>query len=128
MKMVATPNKVKKEIQVVTFQPETADGQIEFEFDVNDSGKYKISAVLVDNIYGGKYQPFIDENPAGIELDMVSTGGDWTEYVFGLFKLEKGKHIFTLKGKGDSPKMRPSLPKKYSIGISSLILLRIEDL
>ena len=128
MKMVATPNKVKKEIQVVTFQPETGDGQIEFEFDVIDSGKYKISAVLVDNIYGGKYQPFIDENPAGIELDMVSKGGNWTEYVFGLYKLEKGKHTFTLKGKGDSPKMRPSLPKKYSIGISSLILLRIEDL
>ena len=44
------------------------------------------------------------------------------------FKIEKGKHLFTLKGRGDSPKMRHSFPKKYYIGISSLILLRIEDL
>ncbi|NOR75732.1 MAG: DUF2961 domain-containing protein [Draconibacterium sp.] len=128
LKMKATPDKVRKEIEVIHFEPETPDGQIEFEFDVNENGKYKISAVLADAIIGGKYQPFIDNKPAGPELDMVSKEGNWTEYVFGLFKLEKGKHTFTLKGKGDSPKMRPSLPKKYYIGISSIILLRIEDL
>ncbi len=128
LKMKATPDKVRTEIVAIHFEPETPDGQIEFEFEVNDSGKYKISAVLADEINGSKYQPFIDNNLAGPELDMASKGGNWTEYVFGLFKLEKGKHLFTLKGRGDSPKMRHSFPKKYYIGISSLILLRIEDL
>ncbi len=128
LKMKATPDKVNKDITRILFEPETPDGQIEFEFDVNKNGKYKISAILLDAIFGSKYQPFIDNKPVGPELDMASKGDDWTEYVFGLLQLEKGKHSFTLKGKGDSPKMRHSLPKKYSIGISSLILLRIEDL
>ncbi len=126
--MEAVPDHVKKEIQAVTFSPGVPDGTITFDFEVQNEGKYKVSAVLVDGIFGGKYQPFIDEKPAGPVLDMVSKGGDWKEYVFGLFQLEKGKHAFTLKGRGDSPRMRPSLPKKYEIGISTLILLRIEDL
>jgi len=127
-KMKAVPNKVKKEIQAVTFEPEKPDGEIEFEFEVKETGKYKVSAVLADAIYGGRYQPFVDEYPAGPELDMVSKGGDWTEYVFGLFKLEKGKHTFSLKGRGASPNIRHSIPKKFAIGISTIILLRIDDL
>ncbi len=128
LKVNATPDKIKKEINAVTFQPGTPDGRIEFTFEVNEAGKYKVSAVLADALFGGRYQPFIDGNPAGPELDMVSKGGDWTEYVFGLFRLEKGSHTFSLEGRGDSPRMRPSLQKKYAVAISSLILLRIEDL
>ena len=124
----AVPDKVKKEVEAVTFQPGVPDGNIEFEFEVTEAGKYKMSAVLADNLFGGVYQPFVDDKPAGPALDMVSKGGDWTEYVFGLFVLEKGKHTLSFKGMGDSPKMRPSLMKKYEIGVSSIILLRIEDL
>jgi len=83
--MKATPDKVRKEIVAIHFEPETPDGQIEFEFEVNEHGKYKISAILIDAIYGSKYQPFIDNKPVGPELDMASKGGDWTEYVFGLY-------------------------------------------
>ncbi len=128
MKMKAEPNKVKKEIQAVTFAPEIPDGKIEFVFEVKEQGKYKVSAVLADAIYGGKYQPFVDDETAGPELDMVSKGGDWTEYVFGLFKLNKGKHTFALKRRGASPNVRNSIPKKFAIGISTIILLKIDDL
>jgi hypothetical protein len=128
LKVKAVPDKLKKEAEAVTFSPEVPDGRIEFEFDVKKPGKYKVSAVLADNLFGGVYQPFVDDKPAGPALDMVSKGGDWTEYVFGLFRLEKGKHTFSLEGRGDSPKMRPLLKKKYEIGVSSIMLLRIEDL
>ncbi len=129
LKMKATPDKAKKDdIRVVYFQPETGDGEIEFEFDVNESGTYKFSAILADSVFGSRYQPMLDGKPAGPVLDMNSKGGDWSEYVFGVFKLEKGKHAFKLKGKGASPNMRPSLPPKFAVGISSLMLLRLEDL
>ena len=128
MKVKAEPDKIKKEDVVVTFQPGEPDGRIDFELNVDEPGKYKVSAVLADNLFGGKYQPYVDGKTAGPVLDMVSKGGDWNEYVFGLFHLEKGKHTLSFEGKGDSPRMRPSLPKKYEIGVSSIILLRIEDL
>ncbi|MDP2338760.1 MAG: DUF2961 domain-containing protein [Bacteroidota bacterium] len=128
LRMKATPDKIRKETAVIHFEPETPDGEIEFDFDVKESGRYKLSAVLVDDIFGSRYQPLVDDRPAGPILDLVSKGSDWTEYSFGVFKLEQGNHKFKLRGKGASPNRSPSLPEKFSIGISSLILLRLEDL
>ncbi len=128
LKMKASPNKVEKEILAVNFSPETPDGEIEFEFKVKESGSYKVSAVLFDGVFGGMYQVFIDDQPVGPVLDMNSKGGDFREYNFGNFKLEPGKHSFKLIGKGNSPNKRPSLINKYQVGISTLILLRLEDL
>jgi hypothetical protein len=59
---------------------------------------------------------------------MVSKSENWKPYNFGLFNLKQGKHELKLVGKGPSPMIRASLTKKFAIGISSLILLRIEDL
>ncbi len=128
LKMNATPDKIRKETAIIHFEPETPDGEIEFEFDVKESGSYKLSAVLVDHVFGSRYQPLVDDKPAGPILDMVSKGSDWTEYSFGVFKLDQGKHKFTFLGKGASSNRSPSLPEKFYIGISSLILLRLEDL
>jgi len=128
LKMKASPNKTAREKVGIQFLPETPDGSIEFEFEVKKSGRYKISAVLVDDLYGSRYQPLIDNHPAGPVLDMASKGGDWTEYNFGYFGMNPGKHKFRLQGKGLSPGRNLALPKKYAIGISSLILLRLEDL
>lgn len=60
--------------------------------------------------FGSRYQPLVDDKPAGPILDMVSKGGDLTEYCFGDFKLDQGKHKFKLQGKGASPNRRQSLP------------------
>ena len=128
LKMKANPDKMAREKAGIQFLPETPDGSIEFEFEVKESGRYKISAVLVDDLFGSKYLPLIDDQPAGPVLDMASKGDDWTEYNFGYFNLDHGKHQFKLQGKGVSQGRNLALPEKYAIGISSLILLRIEDL
>jgi hypothetical protein len=128
LEMNASPNKTKKELVAVHFTPEIPDAEIDFKFEVTDPGSYKISAVLADGIFGGMYQPLIDDKPAGPVLDLVSKGGNFREYFFGNFKFEKGIHSFQLKGKGNSPYKRPSLINKFQVSISTLILLRLEDL
>ncbi len=128
LEMKALLNKVKKEMVAVHFAPETPDGEIEFKFEVTESGTYKISAILADGPFGGMYQPFVDDQPAGPVLDMVSKGGNFMEHNFGNFKLEPGEHSFKLKGKGASPHKRPSLIDKYQVSISTIILLRLEDM
>lgn len=128
LKFKATPEKIEEEKAGINFVPEQPDGEIEFEFDVKESGRYKFSAVLVDNIFGSSYQPIIDNQPTGPVLDMMSKGGHWREFVFGVFKFEKGKHIFKLHGKGASLNSRPDVPKIYAVGISSFSLLPIESL
>ena len=74
------------------------------------------------------YQPLIDNQPIGPVLDMISKGGDREGFVFGVFKFEKGKHIFKLQGKGASVNSRPDVVQKYAVGISSLWLLCIDGL
>ena len=128
LKMKALPDKITAESDGIHFNPGTPDGEIEFEFNVNESGRYKISAVLGDDLFGSKYQPLIDDQPAGPILDMASKGGDWTEYNFGYFNLKPGDHAFKLHGKGASENRHLALPEKFAVGISSLILLRLEDL
>lgn len=81
----------------------------------------------MDDLLGSRYQPLIDDQPAGPVLDMAG-GSGWTEYNFGYFNMSHGKHQFKLLGKGISPNRNLALPEKYAVGISSLIVLRPEDL
>jgi Protein of unknown function (DUF2961) len=128
LKFKATPDKTSREKTGIDLIPEKPDGEIEFEFEVETEGKYKISAVLVDNLFGSKYQPSIDHQPAGPVLDLISKGGDWKGFNLGTFNLGKGKHTFALQGRGASSDSRPEVPSKFAIGISSLSLLRIDSL
>ena len=74
LKMKAIPDKVKKEKEATFFMPGVPDGEIEFEFDVKESGIYKMTGILVDDIFGSLYQPFIDDKPAGPVLDIAAKG------------------------------------------------------
>ncbi len=124
----AKPDKIEKSVAGIMFQPETPDGEIEFDFEITEPGRYRISAILVDSVLGSRYQPFLDSKPLGPVLDMNSKGADWREYVFDLHDLEQGTHTFKLAGRGASPKLRTIGPRKFSVGISSLILLRMQDM
>ncbi|MFV2065708.1 MAG: glycoside hydrolase family 172 protein [Pirellulales bacterium] len=128
MKIRATPEKIEKALTGVTFRPGTPDGEIELDFQIPESGRYKLSAVLLDSIFGSRYQPALDDEPLGPILNMNSKGADWDEYVFGLHSLKQGNHTFKLSGRGASPTHRRLGTPQYAVGISSLILLRMEDM
>lgn len=128
LKMRAKPDTTEKSTAGISFRPKNPDGEIEFDFELEEPGKYRFSAVLMDSLFGSRYQPFLDNKPLGPELDMNSKGGDWREYVFDLHDLDKGAHTFKLSGRGASPKRRTIGPEFYEVGISSLILLRLEDM
>jgi len=126
--MRAKPDKTEKSIAGITFKPEVPDGEIEFDFEIAEPGRYRVSAVLMDAVFGSRYQPFLDGKPLGPVLDMNSKGGDWREYLFDLHDLDKGTHTFKLAGRGASPTQRTIGPKFFAVGVSSLILLRLEDM
>lgn len=128
LKCTATPDKLVREKTGIHFVPEVADGEISFEFEIKEAGRYKVCAVLVDGLFGSCYQPLIDHLPAGPVLDLLSKGGDWREFSLGYFQLASGVHHFTLKGKGASVGRNSLIPARYEVGISSLSLLRVESL
>ena len=128
LNMRARPEKTEKSDVGISFHPGVPDGQIEFDFEIAETGRFRLSAVLGDSVFGSRYQPFLDDMPLGPVLDMNSKGGDWREYVFDLHDLAKGPHTFRLSGRGASPKRRTTGPESFGIDISTIILLRMEDM
>lgn len=128
LKHQATPDKTEREIAGIVFRPESSDGKISFNFHVEKAGTYKVSAVLLKSIAGGLYQPYLDGEKVGAVLDLSGKGYDWEEYVFDVHRLAAGDHTFQLVGRG-APKGRRTVgPQWFEAGVSSLILLRMEDM
>lgn len=128
LKYQAVPNKTERDTPGILFRPQTPDGKISFDFNVEKAGTYKVSAVLLKSITGGLYQPFLDGKELGNVIDFRSKGYDWEEHVFDIHLLTAGKHTFQLDGRGASPGQRTVGPKWFEAGVSSLILLRMEDM
>jgi hypothetical protein len=75
-----------------------------------------------------RYQPFLDGQPTGPELDRCNLGEDWTWFSFDLHDLQPGKHTLKFAGRGASPNRRTKAPPRFAFGMNSLILLRLEDM
>jgi hypothetical protein len=124
----ATPDKTEKQIAGLIFRPESPDGKLVFDFEIEKAGTYKVSAILLKSIFGSRYQPYLDDAAIGAVLDLNGKGYDWKEYVCDMHRLEAGKHTFQLIGQGASEKSRAIAPHFFEAGMSSLILLRMEDM
>ena len=119
---------ISKQKTGLVYMPRKADAKIEFDFDVAQKGRYQISAMLVKSLFGGRYQPQLDGQAFGAELDLNERGFDWTWFGLDLHELEPGKHTLSFVGRGLSPGQRTSAPRMYGIGVHSIILLRMEDM
>ncbi len=124
----AKPDKTKKSFEGITFRPEVPDGTIQFDFEVEKAGLYKVSAILLKTIAGGRYQVLLDGQQAGPVLDLNGEAYDWQEYAFDLHRLKAGQHTLEFVGRGASDKQRSFGPKLYEVGVSTLLLLRMEDM
>ncbi len=128
LKFEAEPDKTEKSVAGIAFRPEKPDGRIAFTFEVEQAGLYKVSAILLQSIFGSRYQALLDGKKVGSLLDLNGKGYDWQEHVFDLHRLEAGKHTFALAGQGASEHQRSFGPQLFEAGVSTLILLRMEDM
>lgn len=109
--------------------PLTQKSSIEFTFDVEKKGTYRIDAYMVYSLFCGVFQPFIDDRPIGPPVDFSSPGYDYTMLYLDLHELTEGKHTLKFVGLEQTPKhMRNLLPKVYGLGIAGISLLRLEDM
>ena len=88
LEMRATPDTAEKQVAGIVFRPNTPDGDIAFDVELEQAGTYKLSAVLLKSILGGRYQPLLDGEPLGPVLDFGGKAYDWTEFVFDVHALD----------------------------------------
>jgi len=125
----ASPSsEVTKPVLGVLYAPGKPDAEIEFDFEIADSGRYQLAAVLIESVFSSRYQPFLDGDPVGPVLDLCNQGSDWTWYSFDLHDLAAGKHTLKFVGCGASPRQRTKAAGQFAFGVNSLVLLRLEDM
>lgn len=122
------PTTVKQEEEGLIYAPGKPEAQIEFDFEVTEPGRYHVAAVLILSLSSARYQPVLDGQPVGPELDLCVQEEDWTWFSFDLHDLKPGKHTLKFVGRGASPHQRTKAPPRFGFGLNSLILLRLEDM
>ena len=122
------PEKVTKEELVVSYVTGKPDAEIEFDFEITQPGRYHVAAILIQSLVSSRYQPMLDGQPSGPELDLCNQGEDWDWYSLDLHDLAAGTHTVKFVGRGVSPAHRTKAPSWFSFGINSLVLLRLEDM
>ncbi len=122
------PTIVKQEEEGLIYAPGKPDAEIEFDFEVTESGRYQVAAVIILSLFSTRYQPFLDGEAVGPELDLCNSGEDWTWFSFDLHDLKPGKHTLKFAGRGTSPNQRTKALPRFAFGINSLVLLRLEDM
>jgi len=122
------PGVLTKPILGVLYAPAKPDAEIEFDFEIASPGRYQVAVILIESVSSSRYQPFLDENAIGSELDLCNQGSDWTWHSFDLHDLVVGKHTLKFVGRGASPAHRTKAQPAFAFGLNSLILLRLEDM
>ncbi len=122
------PTLVTREEEGLIYAPGKPDAEIEFDFEVSEPGRYQVAAVMILSLFSARYQPFLDREAIGPELDLCNSGEDWTWFSFDLHDLQPGKHTLKFEGRGASPNRRTKAPPRFAFGMNSLILLRLEDM
>lgn len=125
----ASPDRgLTKERTGLSYMPMNPNARVDIEFVISEAGRYQINAFLMHAFYGSVYQPLLNNEPLGPPIDLNYSGADPIWHNFDLHKLSPGKHTLSFVGKGKSPHQRSAAPTVYGIGVSNLILLRMEDM
>ncbi len=114
---------------MLAYIPNKPEASIEFDFDIEEPGRYRIDAVLVFSIMSGIYRAYLDGEALGEPIDFVIANLDPMWVPLDMHQLEAGTHTLRFEGvKGHSPADRKLAPKFYTLGMAGIALLRMEDM
>lgn len=110
------------------YLPTKPDARIEFDFEIDQAGRYQLAAWLMYSLASGRYQPFLDGKAVGAELDLCDAGAEARRVGLDLHDLKPGSHTLAFEGRGASPLQRSRAPRLFAFGLRRLVFLRLEDL
>jgi D-arabinan exo alpha-(1,3)/(1,5)-arabinofuranosidase (non-reducing end) len=110
------------------YHPGTPEAAIEYSFEVKQAGCYQINAMMGYMFTGAMYQTLVDGQTVGVPRDYGFAGEDTGWECFDYHKFGPGVHTLRFECRGLSPSHRTLYPKKYTLRLDRLILLRLEDM
>ncbi len=113
----------------LAYLPNTPDASIEFDFEVEEPGRYRIDGVFLHGIIAGVFQISLDGKNIRGPHDFAIANYDPVWVPLDTHKLEAGKHTLRFEGTGErSPRLRQIGPRFDGFGMMGITLLRLEDM
>lgn len=111
------------------FIPRQKESWIEFDFEIEEAGRYQINAILLHGVMGNIFQPYLNGEKINTPLDLVIVNVDPIWVGLDLHDLEPGTHTLRFEATGErSPHKRTFSPDVYGFGLQYLVLLRLQDM
>lgn len=113
----------------LAYMPNTPEASIEFDFEVEEGGRYRMDGIFVHGIMNGIFDIYLDDKKINPPLDLVIINYDPIWRSLDTHELEAGTHTLRFVGiPEESPIARVLAPRFYSFGMYGLILQRLNDM
>jgi hypothetical protein len=112
----------------VGYMPNQKEASIEFDFELEQDGHYRIDADMYYAVLFGTYRAFLDGEPIAPVKDFTIINADIKRVNLDTHELKAGTHTLRFESVEEiSPKQRVLAPKFNALALLRLILTRLED-
>ena len=113
----------------VAYLPGVPNGELEFEFEVEEAGQYRLDGIFMFSLMGGVYQPYLNDTPVGVPIDFSAKGMDPVWVPLDIHNLKAGTQKLKFVGTGGPAAHQRSLsPAKDGIAVVGFRLMRLDTL
>jgi len=124
-----SPDKVHPSHVGVRYLSSGPGDAIEFEFSVDQPGRYQLSGMFYDSFLSGVFQPLLDGKEINLPIDMGSLSGGFKWHQLDLHDLNPGKHTLRFEQTNQkSAYSRTIAPPFTDFTIEYLAILRLQDM
>jgi len=111
------------------YAPGQEQASIEFDFDLEKDGRYRLDGVFMFSLMSAAWQPMLDGQKLGGVLDLYIPNADPRWVNFDTLDLKAGKHTLRFEAlPGVGAPHRAMMPKLNAFGLAAITALRLEDM
>jgi hypothetical protein len=113
----------------IAYLPNTQDGQIEFDFEIEEDGRYRLDGVFMFSVMSGVYQISVDGRKVGPPADFGAIGMDPKWIFLDVYEMEKGTHTVKFNGVNQTSRYARNLaPVQDGLAFIGLSVTRLDSL
>ncbi len=111
----------------VAYLPTEPNGQIEFDFEIEEEGRYRVDGIFMYSVMSGVYQVMMNGEDVGAPIDFGAVGMDPQWVYMDVFNLKKGTQTIKFVSAGHPSHFARNLaPAQDGIAFIGLNLTRLD--
>ena len=113
----------------VAYLPGISTGQIEFDFEIEEAGRYRLDGVFMFSLMGGVYQAYLNDKPIGGPRDFGAIGMDPVWVHLDTYDFKAGTQVLKFVGIDQPSKFRRNLaPAHDGLAVVGFRLMRLDTM